>query len=319
MHRRAAVVVACLLASIARAQAPCHAENDGPNFADGVSVSGAYIGIQFVAPAHFSATELEVFTGETNTTMGLQLRAHDANANRPAAILSGGTMVVGQANGWYRAQLAAAVPLLAGQTYWLVWNTGSGGQSSLDTLNSGLGQPYTPSFDGGQTWGSLFQFSDRHWKFRIFGLCAGTPVNFCTSGTTSAGCTATISASAQPSVSFAQPCSLTVSGVEGQKTGIIFYGLTQLPQPWCVLGGGSSFLCVKPPTMRSAPQSSGGTAGACNGQLTLDWNLFQSANPAALGAPWVAGDKAYVQGWFRDPPACKTTSLSDAVELTYVP
>ena len=43
------------------------------------------------------------------------------------------------------------------------------------------------------------------------------------------------------------------------------------------------------------------------------------ANPSALGNPWTAGDKVYVQGWFRDPPACKTTSLSNAVELTYLP
>lgn len=313
------LIVSALFATASVAQSPCHAENDGPNFADGVSVSSAYIGIQFTAPTDFTATSLEVFTGETNTTMGLQLRAHDANTNRPAATLSAGTMSVGSANGWYAATLAAGVPLQAGQIYWFVWNTGAGGQSSLDTLSVGLGQPYTPSFDGGQTWGSLFQFADRHWKFRINGACGGPPIVYCTSGTTSNGCAATIAASAQPSASFANSCTITISNVEGQKTGIIFYGLTQLPQPWCVSGGGTSFLCVKTPTMRTGPLNSGGTTGQCNGQLALDWNAFQAANPSALGVPWSASEEAYVQGWFRDPSSCKTTSLSNAVELTYVP
>ena len=62
---------------------------------------------------------------------------------------------------------------------------------------------------------------------------------------------------------------------------------------------------------------SGGSTGACNGQLTLDWNAFQTTFPGSLGNPWTAGDEAYVQGWFRDPTSCKTTSLSNAVILTY--
>jgi hypothetical protein len=41
--------------------------------------------------------------------------------------------------------------------------------------------------------------------------------------------------------------------------------------------------------------------------------------PGALGNPRSVGAKAHVQGWFRDPPAPKTTNLSDAVELTYAP
>jgi hypothetical protein len=145
------------------------------------------------------------------------------------------------------------------------------------------------------------------------------PQSYCTSGTTTNGCTAAIAASGHPNVAHSNVCQVTVSGVEGQKAGIVFYGLAPLPQPWCSLGGGSSFLCVKAPTMRTLTQGSGGTANACDGTLQLDWNAFQLANPTALGNPWAAGSRAYVQGWFRDPPACKTTSLSNAVELIYVP
>jgi Tol biopolymer transport system component len=145
------------------------------------------------------------------------------------------------------------------------------------------------------------------------------PTSYCTPGTTTNGCAASISASAQPDVAHSGTCSITVTGVDGQRTGIVFYGLSALVQPWCSMGGGTSFLCVKPPTQRSAPQSSGGTSGACDGALALDWNAFQLANPSALGNPWSAGAKAFVQGWFRDPASCKTTSLSDALELTYQP
>jgi hypothetical protein len=140
---------------------------------------------------------------------------------------------------------------------------------------------------------------------------------YCTAGTTSHGCVAAISADANPSLTAAHPCNVTVRGVEGQKSGLIFYGLTSIALPWC--SGSSSYLCVKPPTQRTGPQSTGGTTNACDGTMALDWNAFQAANPGSLGNPWSVGTHVYVQGWFRDPPACKTTNLSDAIDLTYVP
>lgn len=145
------------------------------------------------------------------------------------------------------------------------------------------------------------------------------PVAYCTSGTSTNGCEASISANVNPNVSHTSGCLITVDDVEGQKSGILFYGLTALPQPWCSLGGGTSFLCVKPPTQRTIGGNSGGTTGQCDGHLTLNWDAFQLGLPGALGQPWVAGSKAYVQGWYRDPASCKTTSLSDALEMTYQP
>jgi hypothetical protein len=145
------------------------------------------------------------------------------------------------------------------------------------------------------------------------------PVVYCTSGTTVHGCTAAISASANPRVGHNSPCQISVQGVEGQRSGIVFYGLTQLIQPWCAFGGGTSYLCVKTPTQRGFPQNTGGTVNQCDGTISLDWNALQVATPGALGAPWMVGEKAFVQGWFRDPGNCKPTSLSNAVELTYTP
>ena len=143
------------------------------------------------------------------------------------------------------------------------------------------------------------------------------PSAYCTAGTSTNGCTPAISATHNPSLTGAFSCSIDVTGVEGAKTGIIFYGLQSTGLPWAT--GSSSFLCVKSPSQRTAAQSSGGTPNFCDGAYALNWDAYQTANPSALGQPWALGNKAYVQGWFRDPPAPKTTNLSNAIELTYLP
>ena len=158
-------------------------------------------------------------------------------------------------------------------------------------------------------------FSSGCWAPSLFAPAA--PISYCTSGTTTNGCLASITATANPSVSLANSCTVTVSNVEGLKNGIVFYGLASNNAPWAI--GSNSTLCVKTPTQRTGAQLSGGTVNACDGTFTLDWNAFQTANPGALGQPWVTGEKAYVQAWFRDPPAIKTTNLSNGVQLTYVP
>ena len=146
------------------------------------------------------------------------------------------------------------------------------------------------------------------------------PLVYCTAGTTGLGaCSASILASAHPSVSFANACNIVVSHVEGGRVGILFYGFTRTFQPWCAQVGGASYLCVSAPTMRTGVQHSGGTFGACNGSFALDWNAFQLTHPAALGAPWSAGSIADVQAWFRDPISCKGSNFSNAVELIYTP
>jgi hypothetical protein len=68
-----------------------------------------------------------------------------------------------------------------------------------------------------------------------------------------------------------------------------------------------------------ATQNTGGTDGACDGTLSEDWLAFVAAHPGALGAPFAAGQTVNAQGWFRDPPAAKTTSLSNGLEFTVGP
>jgi hypothetical protein len=126
-----------------------------------------------------------------------------------------------------------------------------------------------------------------------------------------------MSATGVPDANAGSGFTLRASGVEGQRQGLIFYGLTgRAAFNW---GTTSSFLCVKSPLQRTFPQGSGGTAGACNGQLATDWNQFSATYPGALGAPFAGGEVVQAQAWFRDPPNAKTTSLSDALEFVVQP
>lgn len=144
------------------------------------------------------------------------------------------------------------------------------------------------------------------------------PVAYCTSSTTTNGCSPSINAPNQPSSSFSQPCVVTIANVEGQRAGLVFFSVSgQNNLSWGP--GSTSFFCVKVPVQRTPVQLSGGSANQCDGSLVLDWNAFRVANPAGLGAPWAAGQKVWMQGWFRDPPAVRTTNLSNAMEMTHTP
>lgn len=145
------------------------------------------------------------------------------------------------------------------------------------------------------------------------------PGNYCVSGTSINGCKATISASANPSATFAGPCTIQVTNVEGQRTGAIFYStMGRAGTPWCPFGG-SSYLCMLLPLQRTTPQNSGGTSLACDGTFTLSWNAWHAANPGAPGNFITAGTEIDLQCWYRDPGNCRQTSLSNAVEVTMLP
>ncbi len=147
---------------------------------------------------------------------------------------------------------------------------------------------------------------------------AELPLTYCTAGVSTNGCVPSISASANPSLTQATPCLLAVSGLEGQKQGLFYYGIDNsgfTPTPW----GATSFRCAKSPIKRTGAQSSGGTAGACDGAFALDWDLYQATFSGALGNPWTLWERAYVQAWYRDPPATKASNLTNALVLTYQP
>jgi hypothetical protein len=144
------------------------------------------------------------------------------------------------------------------------------------------------------------------------------PASYCTAGTSTSGCAAALSSSGTPSASASSGFVLSATDVEGDKSGLFFYGISgQHSAPWGL--GSTSYLCVKAPTQRTTTQSSGGAAGTCDGVFTLDWNQWVSTHPTALGAPFAVGQAVDAQAWYRDPPAPKTTNLSDGLSFTVGP
>jgi Tol biopolymer transport system component len=146
--------------------------------------------------------------------------------------------------------------------------------------------------------------------------CSG--IAYCTAGTSSNGCTATISATGSASVTAGSGFVLHVAGVEGLRQGLVFYGVSG-PQTLTWSSGSSSVLCVRTPIQRTGAQNSGGTLGQCDGSFALDWNAFIATHPSALGNPFTQGAIVAAQAWYRDPAAAKTSNLSNALEFRVCP
>jgi len=165
---------------------------------------------------------------------------------------------------------------------------------------------------------ACFAFSQDDVVWSDVHIAPDGPLVYCTAGVSTNGCTPSINAVGSPSLAATSGYTISVTRMEGQKQGLLFYGVSgQAITPWSP--GSTSFLCVKTPTQRMSAASSGGSIGQCNGVLAQDWLAFRAANPSALGAPFTPGQAIDVQGWYRDPAAPKTTNLSDALQFVLVP
>jgi hypothetical protein len=142
---------------------------------------------------------------------------------------------------------------------------------------------------------------------------ASTGSIYCTAKTNSLGCLPQIGYAGCPSASSASPFDITCTQVISNKSGLLFYGYAAGGAPF--QGG---FLCVQPPTRRTAIQSSGGSPppNTCTGQFAFDMNaLIQSGTDNNL----VAGASVYAQYWYRDPAAASTTGLSNGLGFSVGP
>jgi hypothetical protein len=143
-------------------------------------------------------------------------------------------------------------------------------------------------------------------------------VSYCTAGTSSGGCVASLSAIGAPSVSASSGFTLSVSGAEGQRQGLVFYGVSG-PLSTSFPPGGTGFLCVKLPVQRMAVSNSGGAAFQCDGALQYDWLAYVTANPGALGAPFASGVSVHAQCWLRDGGSPGGSILSQGLEFATLP
>jgi hypothetical protein len=143
---------------------------------------------------------------------------------------------------------------------------------------------------------------------------------YCTAGTSASGCQAFIQAYGTPSASAPSGFTLSVTGFEGAKDGLFFYGTNgRQANPWY---NGTSFVCVVPPRLRGGLLTAvGSTAGSCDGWLVQDLNARwcpTCPNPAHNPG---AGAVMQAQLWYRDPQNTSfgTSSMSDAIEFTVGP
>jgi hypothetical protein len=148
-----------------------------------------------------------------------------------------------------------------------------------------------------------------------FRIAPGSPVSYCTAGTSASGCQASLSASGTASASAPAGFLLLASTVEGAKDGLFFFGTNgQQANPW---GTGTSLQCVVPPVSRAGLLAGTGTVGLCDGALAQDLNaLWCPSCPKAIKNPG-AGATVQAQLWYRDPQSTsnQSTSLSDALEF----
>ena len=166
-------------------------------------------------------------------------------------------------------------------------------------------------------------FFPRTWNGTIYytaaGGCSSNAVNYCTAGTSASGCNGAISSTGNASATAGSGFTVTLSGAEGAKDGLFFYGQAgQQANSW---GNGTSLQCVITPVKRGGLQTGLGTASQCDGGFSQDLNARWCAactNPNHL--PTV-GQKMQIQAWYRDPfnTSNQTTSLSDALEVDVCP
>ena len=183
------------------------------------------------------------------------------------------------------------------------------------------GQNFSGTIPGGLT-GSISYFvraTDDHGNSGVSGalqFAATAPVNYCTAGVSASGCQALISANGSPSASAASGFTLDTLGIEGQKDGMYYFGVSgQNANSW---GNGTSYQCVMFPVSRGGLLLGTGHAGACDGSFSQDLNARWTAKPNQNPG---AGAVVQAQLWYRDPQntSNQTTSLSDAVEFVVFP
>lgn len=146
----------------------------------------------------------------------------------------------------------------------------------------------------------------------------GAAFSYCTAGTSTNGCAASMSASGSPSVSASLGFTLHCTQLEGQKSALVYYGLSG-PTLAVIHPASTSRICVKAPIQRTLSVGTNGTANACNGAVQLDMLAFWALTPTALGAPMTAGTVVNAQTWYRDPPAPGATQLSNAIQFVTCP
>jgi uncharacterized delta-60 repeat protein len=152
---------------------------------------------------------------------------------------------------------------------------------------------------------------------RVYTVAPGVTTNYCTAGTSSSGCTPTMSASGVASAAATGGYFVTTNNIDGQRQTNTFYGLLGPTTPATPFGAG--LLCVKAPTQRIGSVQASGTPGLCDGTVSIDVLAWAQANPGGQGVPFTTGTTLDFQCAIRDPLSPGTRVMSDALRVTLLP
>jgi hypothetical protein len=150
------------------------------------------------------------------------------------------------------------------------------------------------------------------WAARLDTSCSSGETYCVASGTSIPGCRASISGVGSPSLGDPSGFSIASGPVPGATTGLCLFGDQGAASvPLGTLGG---MLCVQPPQRLTRLRPSGGTPGACDGELSF--TLQELADAAPIVVP---GAVLHAQIWARDAASPDGFLLSDGLEFTVCP
>jgi hypothetical protein len=142
-----------------------------------------------------------------------------------------------------------------------------------------------------------------------------SPIVYCPGGVSSNGCAPAIGTWGLSKLSLSSGFEIRATNLPGERFASVVYGVTgTIRTPW-----GTSWSCVAPPRQRTGVVYAGGTSGACDGSIALDFNAWRASHPFALGAPFAAGDVVWAQVWYRDSGVAAGTNFTEAVQFMTCP
>lgn len=272
----------------------------GSSTAQGISADGTWV----VGTSAYNAFRWSAATGMQS--LGAIGAAGFGNSGYATAVSADGKVVVG----W------SGTNVLNSQAF--IWREGMTNVEKLQDylLNNGVSAAYSQwqvlklasdiSADGRFVVGWGTNSANQSEGFRVE-LPVFQPQVYCTGKVNSQGCTPAIAFNGYASVGANQTFQISCTNVLNDKSGLLFYGFAQTAAPF--QGG---FLCVQPPTVRTAVQLSGGPTGfpSCVGSYSFDFNAHIRSG---VDSRLVTGIGCAAQFWMRDPASSPTTGLSNAV------
>jgi Tol biopolymer transport system component len=143
----------------------------------------------------------------------------------------------------------------------------------------------------------------------------GAPAVYCVAAANSLQCLPSLTSTGTASASAGSGFTVRSANLLNQRSGLFYYG-TAGPT---AVAFGTGMMCVRSPRIRTAVQSTGGSAlpaNDCSGALAIDFNAVVALG---LDPGLVAGAEVWLQGWSRDSASPSKTHLTQALHFQLGP